>query len=150
MSRRKRHITLIAGLLLLLLVTELGLKAIQPPVAAVRIVNEGGAAIENLQLTTGTARAVLATIPDRSSATLHVASRGKGPLTITFQQKDNPLDTIEIPSFDPAALQREGSILVLTIRPNEYERFQDEDVPSRLSQFALRAQGWLEKALESP
>jgi hypothetical protein len=94
--------------------------------------------------------ATVATIGDGAAAKVYLAGRGKATLTVTFQQKNNPLSTFEIPTFDPAALQREGFTLVLVIRQNEYERYQDDGEPSFLSRLAAQSKGWLEKSLESP
>lgn len=150
MTQRKRRLALAALLLSAVVATEYGLRTIRAPVAGVRIVNEGGAPLESLILTTNAARAAVATIPDGASTTVLVAGRGKSPLTVSFQQAGNPLNTIEIPAFDPAALQREGFSLVLTIRQNEYERFQDDGEPSTLGRLAAQARNWLANALESP
>lgn len=149
MPRRKRNLTIVAVLLVLVTV-EVALRAVRDPIACVEVVNQGGEPIENLRLTWDQNAATVATIEDQGATKLFLGGRGQTLLTVEFQQKDNPLTHFEIPAFDPAALEREGFKLVLVIRRNEFERYRDDGEPSWLSRLATRAQTWLEQSLESP
>ncbi|SIN99233.1 hypothetical protein SAMN05444166_1944 [Singulisphaera sp. GP187] len=149
MTRRKRNFTI--GIVVSLLVAaEVGLQSLRLPAASVRVVNQGGEPIKNLRLVSGRSEATVATIPDGESANLVLEGRGKQTLVVSFQQKNNPLVNFEIPVFDPAALHRDGFSLVIVIRQNEFERYQDDGDPPRWSRLATGAWHWLEKSLESP
>ena len=149
MSQRKRNLTIVT-VVLLLVAAEVGLQSLRLPVAFVRVVNQGGAPITNLRLVSGQSEATVAKIPDGESAMVPLAGRGKQSLVVTFQQQNNPLSNFQIPVFDPASLQREGFSLVLVIRQNEFERYQDDGEPSKLSRLGTWLWNWLEKSLESP
>ncbi|WP_406700627.1 hypothetical protein V5E97_17665 [Singulisphaera sp. Ch08] len=149
MSHRKRNLTILT-LVLVLVATEVGLQLFRLPVGTVRVVNEGGEPITNLRLVSGSSEATVAKLPEGEAVMLSLRGRGKQTLVVTFQQKNNPLSNFEIPIFDPASLQSEGFTLVLVIRQNEYERYQDDGEPSMLSQLTSRTQTWLVKSIESP
>jgi hypothetical protein len=149
MSRRNRNLTL-AIVVLLLVAAEVGLRSLRLPVASVRVVNQGGEPITNLRLVSGSSQAHVATLPEGETVNVPLEGRGKQSLVVTFQQKNNPLSNFEIPVFDPAGLQSEGFSLVLVIRQNEFERYQDDGEPSKLSRLGTWLWTWLEKSLESP
>lgn len=149
MSRRNRNLT-IAAVVLLGVVVEVGLQSLRSSVACVRVVNQGGAPITHLRLVSGQSEATLDSLPAGETANLFLDGRGRQTLIVTFQQQGNALSNFKIPIFDPASLQREGSSLVVVIRPNEFERYQDEGEPSRLSRLGSWLWSWLEKSLESP
>ncbi|AGA30087.1 hypothetical protein [Singulisphaera acidiphila] len=149
MSRRKRNLTIVT-VVLLFVAAEVGLQLLRPPVAYVRVVNQGGEPITNLRLVSGQSAATLAKLPEGETATLPLEGRGDQTLLVTFQQKNNSLSNFEIPVFNPAALQSEGFSLVLVIRQGEFERYQDDGEPSKLGRLSAWFWSWLEKSLESP
>ena len=149
MARRKRNLV-IASFLLSLVIAEVGLTRLRAPVGHVRVINQGTTPLEEVRLISGASAATIARIEPGNSALVSLAGRGVAPLSVTFSQKDNPLTNFELPDFDPAALQTEGSCLVLGIRPNECERYHEAVDPSQFTQLSDQAINWLQRLFVAP
>jgi hypothetical protein len=148
MSRKKRYLWIGCGLLLLLGV-EIGLNALRAPVASVRVVNDGPEPIEGLHAVCGSSEGWVSRIESGASALVPLSGRRANALKLTYRQKGNAMSAVEIPAFDPEALSKEGFLLVIRIKTNEYERYQDDAEPSRWGRIASNAKRWLEEALEA-
>jgi hypothetical protein len=148
MTSRKRYL-MIGGALLAVVAIEIGVGALRVPVATVRVVNDGAAPIEGLIVTCGKSETIVARIDSGASADVRVAGRTALPLKLRYHQRGNAMSELELPQFDPPALAREGFVLVLRIRTNEYERYQDDAEPSMWSKLGTRIQDWLNESLKS-
>lgn len=149
MSRGKRYLLAGCALVLALVGGELGLRQLLAPVASVQVINAGREAIEGLRVESGQSQAGVHRIEPGESARLHIRGRGPSTLRLSYQQRGSALTNFEVPNFDPPALAREGFMLVLRVRENEYERYQDEDEPSTLSRLGSTLKRWLEDSLKS-
>jgi hypothetical protein len=83
------------------------------------------------------------------TAKLFLVGLPKTPLKLTFRQRGNALTSFELPEFDSALLRKDRSRLVLNVRTNEVERYQEEDDPSPLRRGARGAWDWFERWVES-
>lgn len=115
------------GIVLLLVAAELGLNALTPPTAPVRIINRGDDPITDLVITTGSSRAGAARIDAGQSEVFRLSNLDKNPLRLKFTQFNNPLSDFEVSAFEPRRLHRERSVLVLEVRNNEIVRYQEPD-----------------------
>ncbi|MFO0909733.1 MAG: hypothetical protein U0794_15530 [Isosphaeraceae bacterium] len=126
MKKRTRRIVVFGGIACLLVLLELILDYKRGSDALVEVRNPGLEPITNLVITYGKERTNVGTIAPGDKARAFIAGRGEQPLVLSFRQKGNALGTYEIPSFDADGL-REGQFkLVLSIRNNEVERYQDD------------------------
>jgi hypothetical protein len=87
----------------------------------------------------------------KETTRLYLTGRRQGTLLMTFHQRGNPLGSFQLPNFDPAMLNGEGFKLVLNVRPNEIEKFQDDADPATPIGQLWKA-GWdsFRKAFEIP
>ena len=144
---RSRWKWVLLGVVLLLVAAELALNALKVPTAQVRIVNGGEYPITELVVSNGASQAKLSRLEPGRSDVLLLSGRGKTPLVLRFNQFNNPLTDFEIPEFEPRRLQRERSVLVLELRPNEVVRSQEpDDRPSRWEQLGERVRNSLDEA----
>lgn len=150
MTRPKRALLVVAGVVLVLTAAELGFQQLRAPVGCVKVLNAGNEPIENLTLTSGESTARVARVPAGESVRVFLSGRARQPLRVNYRQKGNAMTGFVIEAFNPAELQRERFMLVLTIRPNEYERYMDDGDPSFLARLSNHVQEWLRDSLESP
>ncbi len=151
MSRPKRNLIVAVALLLLVVTAEVTLNLWRPPLARVQVVNEGATTIEDLQVSYGRDKAGVARIAPGESSHLTFAGWRRRDLRLKFKQRDNALTEFEVVEFDPPALSREGFKLVVIVKPNAFERGQEDDAaPSARGRIFEVIGGWLERALKSP
>ncbi len=145
MSRKKRGILAVAAVVGLLVATEIGLNILSGPSATVQIDNLGVEPIEGLEVSAGLSRDGPAKVDVGGSIRFQLRGTDAQTLFVKFRQRGNPLNSYELPGFDPALMHTEGSRLILQIRANEIIRFQDEAEPrtvlGRASHY-LRHKAW--------
>jgi hypothetical protein len=61
------------------------------------------------------------------SAKAWFTAAGRGTLTLEFRQNENPVRGFQVTDFDPVEISRTGSKLVLVVKSNRVERFQEKD-----------------------
>jgi hypothetical protein len=122
-----------------LVAAEVGLNLARGPEACVEVVNGGAEPIERLTLSCGSSRASIDRIAPEGTARLYLRGRGVHPLVMRFTQKGNALGVFEYPAFNPGQMSAEGFKLVLRVRTNEVERFQDDSDPSTTAGQLLQA-----------
>ncbi len=150
MPPNKKPYALIAiGVVVLLSVVEFGLSHYRGTLGCVMFVNEGAEPIENLRVVLDDQVAEVSRIEAGASAKIYLSGHGKNILRVKYRQKGSPLTGFEIAEFDPDALVKESFQLVLRIRPNEFERYQDDADPSLLERFTSRFKRWFMTSLES-
>jgi hypothetical protein len=130
MTGRKRGVLIGVGVLAILTAAEVALEWARSPQACVLVENLGDAPIEDLVLTAGAAREAVAPVGPGATAVVYVAGRAPATLQVRFRQRGNAMTSYELPGFDPPEMSRDGSRLVLKVRPNEVERFQEEGDPT--------------------
>jgi hypothetical protein len=151
MTRRKRGILVVLGLFALLVTAEVALNVWRGSQVCVEVTNQGAVPIDDLVLSLGTSRASAGRVEPGASARLYLTGRRQTTLLMTFRQRGNPLGSYQVAGFDPALLNAEGFKLVLNVRPNEIERFQDDADPATPIGRLLKA-AWdaFRKAFEIP
>jgi hypothetical protein len=151
MARPKRNLIVAGSLLLLVVSAEVALNLFHPPLARVQIVNEGRTAIEDLQVLYGRQEAGVIRIRPGESAHLSFAGWRRRDLKLKFQQPDNALTGFEVAEFDPPALSRDGLKLVITVKPNTFERgMEDDALPSPRGRIFEVLGSWLGRVLKTP
>jgi hypothetical protein len=151
MPRPKRNLIVAGSLLLLVVTAEVALNLLRPPLARVQIVNEGASAIEDLQVVYGGQEVGVARIGPGESARLTFAGWRSRDLKLRFQQPDNALTGFDVAEFDPPALSRDGMKLVITVKPNTFERgMEDDAAPSPRGRIVEVLGRWLDRALKTP
>jgi hypothetical protein len=148
MPRPPRN-AVIVGVILLLIGAEVALRRMHQPVGCVVVGNQGDEPIVGVVASCGASRAEVARIAPGETAKLFLFGPPKTPLKLTFRQRGNALASFELPEFDSALLLKDRSRLVLNIRTNEVERYQEEDDPSPLRRGAWGAWDWFERWVES-
>jgi hypothetical protein len=101
--------------------------------------NAGVEPILGLTLTAGASRASVPRIEPGGVARLYLGGRGVHTLRMRFNQKGNALGAYEQPGFDAALLNRDSFKLVLRVRTNEVERYQDDGDPATPAGKLLQA-----------
>jgi hypothetical protein len=144
---RSRWKWFLLGAVVLLAAAELALNALKTPVALVRVVNRGDYPITDLSLSTGASRTSAVRVEPGQSEVFQMGSRGKAALVLKFHQFDNPLSGFEVPDFDARRQRRDGSVLVLEVRPNEVVRYHEpDDTPGRWERIGARVRDTLDEA----
>lgn len=144
---RSRWKWVLLGVVLLLVVAEVALNALKPPIATVRVINRGEYPITGLTLSTGSSRVGSARIESDQDEVFTLSGWGKKPLVLKFSQLNNPMTEFEVTDFDPRRLQRDGSVLVLELRPNEVARYQEPDeTPGRWRHLGERVRKTFDEA----
>jgi hypothetical protein len=136
MSKRRR-LLLIGALVLLPAAVWLEVVAwqAQDTRAAVLVVNEGDAAIEDLVVGFGEARYALGNVPAGQSARAWLEGKGKGTVTLSFTQAKNPMSGFLVEDVDVGMMSEEDLKLVLRVQNNLVTRnVEDGDAaPSPLA-----------------
>ena len=76
---------------------------------------------------------------------------GKGTLTLSFKQKGNPVSGFLVDDFDARQMQRDGLKMVLEIKPNEVQRYmEDDDTTTGSGGLGGRISDWISAELHAP
>jgi len=130
MTRKTRGVLIALGVLAGSIAIEVGLRVTKRPEACVQVENLGPEPIEGLVASSGADRAESPRIEPGGRVRLFLPGRGPQTLQLSFRQRGNGMTGYQMPGFDPALMARDGSMLVLQIKPNTVTRFQDEAEPS--------------------
>ena len=125
MSHRIR--ILLVGAIVFLLGVEVAIRWARVSKTCVEIVNKGEAVIEDLVVSLGGGQVAVGHVPPGATAHAWVSGAGKGTLTLSFKQKGNPISGFMVDDFDPRQMQRDGLKMVLEIKPNEVQRYMEDD-----------------------
>jgi hypothetical protein len=150
MTRKQRGVAIGLVIVGTLGGAELALQSWKGSRACVEIQNQGAEPIESLAFTLRAARTAVGRV--ESGATVKVWLSGEGPQTlqVDFRQKGNGLTGWQLPGFDPKGMARDGSRLIIQVRPNEIIRYQDEAEPSTpFGRYARRSWDSFWKSLET-
>lgn len=148
MTRRKRGTLIAVGVVAVLAGAEVALDLARSPEAGVTVENLGDEPVDGLVVSFGDSRSEVARVRPGGAVTVRLGGRGEHPLRLTFRQRGNPLGSFELPGFDPAQMNRQGFKLVLRLRPNEVERFQDDAEPATpAARLARDAWAWFQSWL---
>jgi hypothetical protein len=130
MSRRGRAILVFLGVALMLAAIEIGYTLWRGSLACVQVENLGTEPIQSLVLTCGSSSASTQILPPGGSVRLFLAGNVRGTLSIAFHQKGNAMTGFQVPGFDAPSMTSDGFKLMLRVRSNEIERYQDDLEPT--------------------
>jgi len=149
MSHRIR--ILLVGAIVLLLGIEVAIRWVRVSKTCVEIVNKGEAVIEDLVVSLGGGQVAVGHVSPGATAHAWVSGAGKGTLTLSFKQKGNPVSGFLVDDFDARQMQRDGLKMVLEIRPNEVQRYmEDDDTATGSGGLGGRISDWISAELHAP
>jgi hypothetical protein len=149
MSHRVRVILITA--IVLVLGLELAFRWRSASKTCVEIINKGDSIMEDLVVSFEGSEVAVG--PVASGATTHawLSGRGKGTLTLAFKQKGNPMSGFLLDEFDPRQMRRDGLKMVLQVKPNEVEKYmEDDDTPTGMGGLGGRFREWVAAELHAP
>jgi hypothetical protein len=146
MSRRRWII--LASLAVLLVGAEVTVRHWVAPKSCVQITNKGDGAIEDLVVSYAGTQVAVGRLPAGQSTQVWLSAGPKGLLCLDFKQKGNGLAGFQVPDFDPAEIRRDGLKLVLIVKPNEVERFMDDDPLADRETLEDRIRRWIRDGME--
>lgn len=140
----RRNWLILIGLVMPLLAVELGVWFTRQPRGCLRLVNQGTTPIEGLSVSFDANEVAVDRLGAGEAATVWLDGGRQGTLSLSFQQRGNPMKGLQVPDFNPREMSRNGLKLVLEIRTNEVTRYMEEREPSTpLSRLGARLLGWL-------
>ena len=149
MSRRKRNL-LLGSIVLLMVAVEVVYYNLGARTGCVSVVNQAGGPIENIRLECAGNVVTVARLDVGETANVYLPGQGNLNLKVAYKLAGSALSGFVVNGFNPADLRKESFKLVLVIRQDEWERYQDDAEPSLMANLAGRAQRWLEASLDSP
>jgi hypothetical protein len=93
----------------------------------VQVVNQGDGPMEDLILSYGETKVRVAGLAAGQSTNAWFTARGKGTLSLDFNQKGNPMKGFQVEDFNPADNLANDFKLVLIVKSDRVERFMDDD-----------------------
>ena len=141
MSHRKRNVTIVL-VVLVLAVIELAYQYHRPETACVLVCNQSTEPIEGLTITCGDGSTGVTRIRAGESAKLYLTGGGKQVMILNYRHKGSALQGFQVAGFDLTDMSRERSRLVINIRSNEFERYQEEDEPSWIRRAGASFVNW--------
>jgi hypothetical protein len=149
MSHRVRIFLITA--IVLILGTELAVRWSSASKTCVEIINKGDAVMEDLVVSFDGSQVAVGPVAPGGTAHAWLSGRGKGTLTLAFKQKGNPTSGFLLDEFDPRQMRRDGLKMVLRIKPNEVEKYmEDDDTPTGMGGLGGRVREWAAAELNSP
>jgi hypothetical protein len=143
MTRRTRIILIVVAIATILIGFEVGFTLWRGSQACIQVENLGEEPMENVVLTCGSSRASVPRIEGGRAAQLYLGGDSTNTLSMSFRQRGNAMTGFQMPGFNPAQLNREDFKLMLRVRTNEVERFQEDGEPSTpLGRMARDVQKW--------
>jgi hypothetical protein len=142
---------LLIGAIVLLLGIEAAVRWGRASKTCVEIVNKGDSMIEGLLVTHQGSQVVVGNIPSGATAHAWLSGRGKGTLTLAFRQQGNPMSGFMVDEFDPRQMRRDGLKMVLQVRPNEVQKYmEDDDTPTGTGGLVGQIRDWISAELHAP
>jgi len=129
MSRRK---LILIAVVVLAIAAEVGFNQLKEPEACVQIVNQCDEPMERLEVASGRSKVTIDRVAVGDSVRVMLSGRGPRPLKLSYRQGGNSLAGFELPMFDAEELERDGYRLVLNVKGNQFERYQEKLEPKTL------------------
>lgn len=149
MSPRVR-ILLVASIVLFLGI-EVAIRGLRDPKTCLEIINKGDSPIVDLIVSIEGSRVAVGTVPAGGRTHAWISGSRKGTLTLAFTQKGNPVSGFLVDDFDPRQMQHDGLKMVLEIRPNEVQKYmEDDDSPTGTGGLGGRIRDWISAELTLP
>jgi hypothetical protein len=142
MSTRARIILI--GIVILVLGVEIAVRFSGGSKTCVQIVNKGDTLLENLVVSFPGSEIGVGSIPPGESVHVWLSGRRKGTLTLAFKQAGNPTSGFMVDDYDPPFMRRDGLKLVLNVKPNEVEKYMEDDESSTpMGRLGNRFNEWI-------
>jgi len=112
--------------------------------SGVEIVNLGDTMLENLVVSFGGSQVGVGEVAPGETTHVWLSGTGKGTLSLSFTQAGNPLSGFLVSEFDPRSMRRDGLRMVLRIKPNDVERYMEDELTSTpLGRLRDRISDWV-------
>jgi hypothetical protein len=142
MSTRARIILI--GVIIIVLGVEIAVRFSGGSKTCVQIVNKGDTSLENLVVSFPGSEIGVGSIQAGESVRVWLSGRRKGTLTLAFKQAGNPTSGFMVDDYDPPFMRRGGLKMVLNVKPNEVEKYMEDDESSTpLGRLGNRLSEWI-------
>jgi hypothetical protein len=142
---------LLIGAIVLILGIEAAVRWGRASKTCVEIVNRGDSMIEDLVVSLEGSRVAVGNVAPGATAHAWLSGRGKGTLTLAFRQLGNPMSGFMLDDFDPRQMRRDGLKMVLQVRPNEVQKYmEDDDTPTGMGGLTGQIRDWVSAELHAP
>jgi hypothetical protein len=149
MSHRVR--ILLVSAIVLLLGIEVAVRWGRVSKTCVEIVNKGDSLIEDLVVSLEGSQVAVGHVPSGAATHVWLSGAGKGTLTLSFKQAGNPMSGFMVEDFDPRQMRHDGLKMVLQVRPNEVEKYmEDDDTATGMGGLGGRIRQWVSAELAPP
>ena len=145
---RRRWIIALTVLIALLVAAEVAVRRWERPKACLQIVNEADGVIEDLVVTYADTRLPAGRLLKGHSVHVWLTAGPMGPLRLEYRQKGNAIQGFQIPDFDPDRLVEDSYKQVLTIGPNQINRYVDEDETRKKESWGRVIWDWLQSQIK--
>jgi hypothetical protein len=145
---RRRRILALTVLIALLVAAEVVVRRWERPKACLQIINEADGVIEDLVVSYADTRLPVGRLLKGHSAHVWLTARPMGPLRLDYRQKGNAIQGFQIADFDPARLVEDSYKQVLTIGPNQINRYVDEDETRKKESWGRAIWDWLQSQIK--
>jgi hypothetical protein len=146
MSTRARIILI--AIVVLVLGVEIAVRFSGGSKTCVQIVNKGDTLLENLVVSFPGSEIGVGSIPPGESVHVWLSGRRKGTLTLAFKQAGNPTSGFMVDDYDPPFMRRDGLKMVLNVKPNEVEKYMEDDASSTpMGRLGNRLSEWISEEL---
>jgi hypothetical protein len=142
MSTRARIILI--SIVILVLGVEIAVRFSGGSKTCVQIVNKGDTLLENLVVSFPGSEIGVGSVPPGESVHVWLSGRRKGTMTLAFKQAGNPTSGFMVDDYDPPFMRRDGLKMVLNVKPNEVEKYMEDDESSTpMGRLGNRFNEWI-------
>lgn len=134
--RRKRWLAVVL-IVPALIAVEVCVRFMRRPRVGIVLTNEAGATALNILAIYGTVKAPVGELAPGGSTVVRLENGPEEDVTLIFEQAGNPSPGIVVSGPELEQARRDGTRMVLTIKPNEIIRYMEEDPDADVS-FLMR------------
>lgn len=134
--RRKRWLSVVLIVLGLMLL-EVGVRFMKRPRVGIVLTNEAGATARNIVARYGAIKLPVGELAPGGSTVVRLENGPEEDVTLAFEQEGNPTPGIVVDGPELETARRDGTRMVLILRPNEIVRHMEEDPDADVS-FLMR------------
>ena len=137
--------------IILILGIEVAVRFSSVSKTCVEIINKGDSMIENLVVSFAGSQVAVGSLPSGESTHVWLSGSQKGTLTLAFTQLGNPMSGFMVTDFDPRLMRRDGLKMVLQVKPNEVEKYMEDDESSTpVGRLGDRLRQWIAAEVALP
>jgi hypothetical protein len=124
MKKRTRNILI--GVVVVVLLVEVGARLFSESSAIVEVVNTGSAPIENLRISCGRHEAIIERIEVGKRGGVFMPGRSKSILKLRFKQPKNVMSQMQFDDYDPRTLELDREKFVIELSDDGYRPSTEE------------------------